>query len=176
MVPRAHVHLISNSKYLARPFLSKSSILHRPVVSPRCEELGVAADPVVRERHGYGHTLSEMYDIKYSAQGLKRIPDVVVYPSTTDEVSRVVAFALAHNAVVLSFGGGTNITQVLVCPPEEVRAIISVDMSRMNSILWLNEFANMASVQAGAVGQHLKQALNELGWTVCYDWLPSFLI
>ncbi|KAJ6588681.1 hypothetical protein B0H19DRAFT_215073 [Mycena capillaripes] len=145
-----------------------------PVVSIRYEDIGlppdqISTDPVVRQRHGHGHTLSEMYDIKYSAHGLKRIPDVVVYPSNTDEVSRVVSFASAHNAVVLPFGGGTNVTQALVCPPDETRAIISVDMSRMNSILWLDEFDCMASVQAGAVGLYLEQALNELGWTTGHE-------
>jgi FAD/FMN-containing dehydrogenase len=39
-------------------------------------------------------------------------------------------------------------------------------MTRMNSILWLDEFDGMASVQAGAVGLHLENALNQLGWTV----------
>lgn len=143
-----------------------------PIVSLPYEDIGLATDriskdPLVRQRHGHGHTLAEMYNIKYTAHGMRRIPDVVIYPSSTDEVSRVMAFAAAHNAVVLPFGGGTNVTQALVCPPDEARAIMSVDMSRMNTILWLDEFDCMACVQAGAVGLHLEDALQNLGWTVC---------
>jgi alkyldihydroxyacetonephosphate synthase len=107
-----------------------------------------------------------LYDIKYTTHGMRRIPDVVLYPADTNEVPRIVVFAVAHKAVVLPFGGGTNVTHALACPPEETRAIISVDMTRMNSILWLDEFDGMASVQAGAVGLHLENALNQLGWTV----------
>ncbi|KAJ6451694.1 oxidase, FAD binding protein [Mycena vitilis] len=145
-----------------------------PVVSLPYQDIGLApdqisTDPTVRQRHGHGHTLAEMYDIKYKTNGLRRVPDVVIYPSNTEEVSRIVAFASAHHAVVLPFGGGTNVTQALACPPEEARAIISADMSRMNGIPWLDEFDCMASVEAGAVGLHLEQALNQLGWTTGHE-------
>ncbi|KAJ6595596.1 hypothetical protein DFH09DRAFT_143434 [Mycena vulgaris] len=129
----------------------------------------VSVDSSVRQRHGHGHTLAEMYDIKYTTHGMRRIPDVVVYPCSTDEVARIVAFAIVHSAAVLPFGGGSNVTQALACPPDEARAIISVDMSRMNSILWLDEFDGMASVQAGAVGLHLEDALRDLGWTTGHE-------
>ncbi|KAJ7640769.1 oxidase, FAD binding protein [Mycena polygramma] len=147
---------------------------HPAVVSLPYQDIGLApdqisTDPVVRQRHGHGHTLAEMYGIKYETNGLKRIPDVVIYPSNTNEVSSIVAFASAHNAVVLPFGGGTNVTQALACPPEEARAIVSVDMSHMNAIIWLDEFDCMASVEAGAVGLHLEQALNQLGWTTGHE-------
>ncbi|KAJ7126186.1 alkyl-dihydroxyacetonephosphate synthase [Mycena epipterygia] len=145
-----------------------------PIVSLPYEDIGLATDQIskdslVRQRHGHGHTLAEMYDIKYSTHGTRRIPDVVVYPSSTNEVSRVMTFAAAHNAVVLPFGGGTNVTQALACPPDEARAIMSVDMSRMNTILWLDEFDCMACVQAGAVGLHLEDALQNLGWTTGHE-------
>ncbi|KAJ7485610.1 alkyl-dihydroxyacetonephosphate synthase [Mycena latifolia] len=148
--------------------------VYPPRVSLPYEDLKLApdqisTDPAVRQRHGHGHTLAEMYDIKYTTHGMRRIPDAVVYPSSTDEVSRIVAFASVHNATVLPFGGGTNVTQALACPPDEARGIISVDMSRMNSILWLDEFDCMASVQAGAVGLHLEDALRALGWTTGHE-------
>jgi alkyldihydroxyacetonephosphate synthase len=40
-----------------------------------------------------------------------RLPDVVVYPGSVDEVSEIVRIALSANAVVIPFGGGTNISR-----------------------------------------------------------------
>jgi len=39
--------------------------------------------------------------------------------------------ALSADAVVIPFGGGTNISGSLEAPRNEIRAVISVDMGRM---------------------------------------------
>jgi len=41
----------------------------------------ITNDPLVRLRHGHGHTLHAMYAIKYG--GVERVPDLVVFPETS---------------------------------------------------------------------------------------------
>jgi len=44
-------------------------------------------------------------------------------------------------------------------PASETRMIVSVDMSRMNSVLWIDKVNNKACVQAGITGQDLERDL-----------------
>src|ERR1051326_5606475 len=85
-----------------------------------------------RLRHGHGHTQEEMYAIKYTTLG--RIPDMIVYPETEDQVVRLVEAGKKHDVSLIPYGGGTNVTDALRCHPHEHRTIVSVDMRRMNRI------------------------------------------
>jgi alkyldihydroxyacetonephosphate synthase len=55
-----------------------------------------------RLRHGHGHTQEEMYSIKYTQLG--RIPDLVVYPETEEQVMKLVATAKEHNVSLIPYG------------------------------------------------------------------------
>ena len=133
------------------------------VVSPAA----ISQDPIVRLRHGHGHTVEEIYALRND--GLSRIPDVVVYPESTEDVEHLVSFAAAHNVCLLPYGGGTNVIDALRCPDSETRVILSVDMRRMNRILWIDAENHTACVQAGAVGRHLADALGKHGFTMGHE-------
>lgn len=121
----------------------------------------------IRLRHGHGHTQEEMYSIKYAELG--RIPDAVVYPQADDQVTKLVESARKHNAVLIPYGGGTNVTDALRCPVHEERTIVSVDMHRMNRILWIDRTNMMACIQAGAVGRHIMKGLAGYGMTMGHE-------
>ena len=53
--------------------------------------------------------------------------DLVVYPRTEDDVAGIVKAALSANAVVIPFGGGTNISGSLEAPRAEQRPVIVHD-------------------------------------------------
>jgi len=127
----------------------------------------ISVEPAVRLRHGHGHTQEEIYAVNYSM--LSRIPDLVVYPSETEQVSQLVTAALAHDVVLIPFGGGTCVTEALLCPPGEERLIVSVDMRGMNRILWIDPVNRMACIQAGAVGRHLVKQLAGYGFTLGHE-------
>lgn len=120
-----------------------------------------------RLRHGHGHTQEEMFAIKYGRLG--RIPDVVVYPTTEDEVAGLVAAADAHNVVLIPFGGGTNVTDALRCRDDESRMVVSVDMRRMNRVRWIDKENMMACIEAGAVGRHIMTTLSKYGVTMGHE-------
>jgi alkyldihydroxyacetonephosphate synthase len=124
-------------------------------------------DAELRLRHGHGHTLEEMWAIKHGR--LARVPDLVVWPESDAEVEAVVAAALAHDAVLVPYGGGTNVTDALRCPTGETRMIVSVDMARMNRVLWIDPVNRMACIQAGAVGRHIAATLAQHGFTMGHE-------
>jgi alkyldihydroxyacetonephosphate synthase len=121
----------------------------------------------IRMRHGHGHTQEEMYAIKYTQLG--RIPDVVVYPESEEQVSKLVEAAKRHDATLVPYGGGTNVTDALRCFPSERRSIVSVDMRRMNRILWIDRQNMLACIQAGAVGREIISELRKFGVTMGHE-------
>lgn len=127
----------------------------------------ISGDPLARLRHGHGHTLEEMYSIKFGK--LERVPDLVVFPGTEAEVEALVDAAREHQVCLVPYGGGTNVTDALRCPVEESRTIVAVDLRRLNRIRWIDPVNLMACIEAGAVGRHLQTQLAEHGFTMGHE-------
>ena len=73
---------------------------------------------------------------------------------------------LDGDAVLIPFGGGTNISGSLEAPETEERTVISVDMGLMDRVLDIDEESRLARVQAGVLGPRLEEQLNARGWTL----------
>ena len=58
--------------------------------------------------------------------------------------------------------GGTNVSGAIVCPNEERRPIISLDMTEMDRILWIDEENLTAHFEAGIIGQDLERMVRAL--------------
>lgn len=127
----------------------------------------VTAEDQIRLRHGHGQTQEEMFAIKH--EPLVRIPDLVVFPETESEVACLIAVAKRHDVSLIPFGGGTNVTNALRCEANELRLIVSVDMRRLNRILWIDTANQMACVQAGAIGGNLMTQLKACGYTMGHE-------
>jgi len=127
----------------------------------------IDAKPEIRLRHGHGHTQEEMYAIKYAQLG--RIPDLVVFPDSEEQIARLVEIAKQYNATLVPYGGGTNVTDALRCFPTERRTIVSVDMRRMNRVLWIDRANMLACIQAGAVGRNIMAELKKHGVTMGHE-------
>jgi alkyldihydroxyacetonephosphate synthase len=121
--------------------------------------------------HGRGKSLTDL--VRQRRGDLGRLADVVVRPATEEQVVAVVEAALADDAVVIPFGGGTSISGSLEPEPEESRPVISVDMSRMSRVLSIDATSQLARVQTGVFGPDLERQLNAQGWT-CGHFPDSF--
>jgi alkyldihydroxyacetonephosphate synthase len=146
--PRLHAEFLSE----IRTFLADSAI---------------SGEPRIRLRHGHGHTLEEMYAIKY--ERLERVPDLVVYPDTEEQIEALVDAAGRHEVCLVPYGGGTNVSEALRCPAEETRPIVAVDLKRMNRILWIDPVNLMACIEAGAVGRQIQEQLAAHGFTLGHE-------
>jgi alkyldihydroxyacetonephosphate synthase len=56
-----------------------------------------------------------------------------------------------------------------MCPEEEERMIISLDMQEMCNIKWIDYESNTACIEAGAVGADIQDKLKVLGLTLGHE-------
>ena len=115
----------------------------RAVVGDRC-----TTNATELEHHSHGES--------FHAPGA---PDVVVYPTSTEEVSHIVSAAARHRVPVVPFGAGSSLEG-------HVNAIaggISIDMTRMNRVLRVSAEDLDATVEAGVTHRQLNKALNNTG-------------
>ena len=93
----------------------------------------------------------------------RRAPDVVVYPLSTEEVSRVLAFADKEGVPVTPFGAGSSLEGHVI----PVEGGISIDLSRMDRIVSVEPGNLTATVQPGVTRLALERAAGEHGL-----WFP----
>jgi alkyldihydroxyacetonephosphate synthase len=162
---------VRTAAVVAEPSLDSLSIAD-PVLSPAflttltgiVGDAYVATDKMDRVVHTYGKSIRDLIRIRSNL--VERAPDVVVYPADEAEVQRVVDAAVAADAVIIPFGGGSNIASSLEPRSDETRTVLSLDMGRMRELIDIDEESGLARIQAGALGPDLEEQLNTRGWTI----------
>ena len=124
----------------------------------------VSTDPLDRVVHARGKSLRDL--IRHRRGELGRVPDVVVRPRDETDVEAVVRGVLEADAVVIPFGGGTNISGSLEAPAEEERTVVSLDLGRLGRVLEIDAGSGLARIQAGALGPDIERQLTERGFTL----------
>ena len=114
--------------------------------------------------HAYGKGVRDLVRVRRGELG--RVPDVVLYPGSHDEVVAIMAAVIEADAVVIPFGGGSNIVAALEAEPHETRQVVSVDMGRLNKVIEIDEVSGLALIEAGVLGPDMEQQLNARGWTL----------
>jgi alkyldihydroxyacetonephosphate synthase len=123
----------------------------------------VSTAAVDRVVHARGKSLRDL--VRQRRGHPVRLPDVIVHPGGEEAVVAILHTALAADAVVIPFGGGSSISGSLEAPADEPRPVISVDLERMNKVLAIDATSRLARVQAGVFGPHLEQQLQAQGYT-----------
>lgn len=123
----------------------------------------LSEDPLDRVVHARGKSIRDL--IRQRRGDLPRVPDLVVRPADEQQVTAVLQAAIAADAVLIPFGGGSSISGSLEPPADETRTVISVDMSRLDRVLEVDAASRTARVQAGVFGPHLEEQLNARGYT-----------
>jgi alkyldihydroxyacetonephosphate synthase len=124
----------------------------------------VVQDDLDRIVHTYGKALRDLLRIR--AGDIPRVPDVVIYPGNEAEVQLIVDRAVAADAVIIPYGGGSNISGSLHAPEDETRPVISLDLGRMNQVIDIDRESGLARIQAGAQGPDLEEQLGARGWVL----------
>ena len=92
-------------------------------------------------------------------------PDVVTFPTSTTEVSRIVATTARHRVPVVPFGIGSSLEG-------NVNALaggVSIDLSKMNRVLRVSADDLDATVEAGVTHRQLNKALANTGLAFWVD-------
>lgn len=87
------------------------------------------------------------------------MPDVIVWPSNTDQVAGIVRYAYEHGIPVVPWSGGSS----LEGNPVPVQGGIILAMYRLKEILEINEDDLQVTVQPGIVYDDLNARLRRLG-------------
>ena len=116
------------------------------------DERRVSASESVLEQHAR--------DLSYHPA---HAPDAVVFPESTEEVSRVLAWANAERVPVVAFGAGTSLEGHVI----PVRGGVSLDLSRMDRLVEVRADDLQATVQAGVLRSALNAKAGEHGL-----WFP----
>lgn len=127
-------------------------------------EMYVVTADLDRVVHTFGKSIRDL--IRVRSGNLARTPDVVVYPADEAEVQRIVDAAVTENAVIIPFGGGSNIVGSLEPLATETRTVISLDLGRLGQVLDIDEGSGLARIQAGGQGPDIEAQLSARGWTL----------
>jgi glycolate dehydrogenase FAD-linked subunit len=114
------------------------------------------------------YVLSSRMDLTlygYDASLVKGNPDLVVIPSSTEEVSRVVALAYREKIPVIARGSGTNLSGGTI----PLKGGIVVHLSRMNRVLEIDIPNRTALVEPGVITLDLQNELLKKGWVYAPD-------
>lgn len=114
----------------------------------------VTTDDYARLSVAYGNTAYDLLRLRHKR--IDSIPDVVVYPDTTEQVEKIVAYVTEHKIPLYVYGGGSSVTRGV----EPIKGGISLDMrKRFNKVIRFNDVDQTITVQAGMSGPCLEETL-----------------
>ncbi|CAI4230594.1 unnamed protein product [Auanema sp. JU1783] len=123
--------------------------------------------PRIRLMRAHGHTVHDMLHLRHGK--FNKMPDLVVWPKSIEDISKIIDAAQACNCIIIPIGGGTSVSQGLEAPETDNRFLISLDMALMDKILWIDKQNLTFRAQAGIVGQNLERQLNQQGFTCGHE-------
>lgn len=132
----------------------KSRLPEHPLVSFDAEE---------RVRHAKGQSLPDYLAMRSGE--VECFPDGVSFPENCQDVKDILTYAKTHNVELIPYGGGTSVAGH-INPKHSKRAILTVDMSRMNQLLHLDENSQIATFGAGTPGPMVEAQLLARGYTL----------
>ncbi len=104
-------------------------------------------------------SLEERFCYAYDATDLTAVPDLVVFPGSAEEISRILQLANEHRFPVVPRGAGTGRAGGSV----PVAGGVVLALTRLNRILEISPADMVAVVEPGVVTGHLKKAVEEHG-------------
>ena len=132
----------------------ESRLTHHPAIS---------TDPAERLRHARGHSLPDWVALRRGRIGV--FPDGVAYPTSGEDVRALIDYAAQTGARLIPYGGGTSVVGH-INPLVGDAPVLSVDLSRMNRLLHLDERTRLATFGAGVNGPNLEAQLRAHGLTL----------
>lgn len=138
-------------------------------LSARIEPSRLPPDPRIdttartRLLHARGQSLPDWFALRFGQ--IDRVPDGVAFPESSQEVRDLLAFAKAHGAHVIPYGGGTSVVGHVNPLPGET-PVLTVSLARMRRLLDLDQESGLATFGAGVTGPDLEAQLRAHGFTL----------
>ncbi|HVM71610.1 MAG TPA: FAD-binding oxidoreductase [Anaerolineales bacterium] len=123
----------------------------------------ISTQPEERLRHARGQSLPDWIALR-SGQ-IRAFPDGVVYPASEQELRSLLEYARQTGVKLIPYGGGTSVVGHINPLPGEA-PILSMDLSRLNRLLSLDETSQLATFEAGISGPEIEKQLAARGYTL----------
>jgi alkyldihydroxyacetonephosphate synthase len=123
----------------------------------------VSKDAEDRLRHARGQSLPDWIALR-SGKSMA-YPDGVAYPSSDEEVRLLLSFARQNEIKVIPYGGGTSVVGHINPIPGDA-PVLTMDMSRLNRLVVLDETSHLVTFEAGVTGPEIENQLNARGYTL----------
>lgn len=153
------------------PSLDRASVQLRPSRLPESalnalrQAVGpesVSIDDAVRLDHSLGKSYRDLIHLRRGH--IPNPPDAIIFPSNEESVLKVLALANELQLAVIPFGGGTSVVGGV--EPLGEKPTLTLDLTRLNQIVDIDEMAHTVTAQSGIFGPAFEAALNARGFTL----------
>jgi alkyldihydroxyacetonephosphate synthase len=98
--------------------------------------------------------------------GVQDAPDAVLLPGSEEDVAEILRYCADHSIAVVPFGGGTSVVGGLDPIRGDFKAVVSLDLRRLNQLHSLDEVSCEAELGAGLTGPEAERLLGERGYSL----------
>ncbi len=127
---------------------------HVAAIAAIVGEQNVSQSDYDRLAVAYGQTMYDLLRMRH--RRFDSLPDLVVFPETSEQIEKIVAYVTEQKLPLYVYGGGSSVTRGV----EPVRGGVSLDMRRnFNKVIRFNETDQTITVQAGMSGPKLEETL-----------------
>jgi alkyldihydroxyacetonephosphate synthase len=123
----------------------------------------ISEDKEERLRHARGQSLPDW--IAMRSGKIKYFPDGVAYPSCKEEILTIFDYSLENGIYLIPYGGGTSVLGH-INPNQPEIPYLTLDLSRLNKLHYLDNTSHLAAFGAGIRGPDLERQLNQQGFTL----------
>ncbi|BBX15947.1 FAD-binding oxidoreductase [Mycolicibacterium duvalii] len=98
--------------------------------------------------------------------GVQDAPDAVLLPGSEQEVAELLGYCADHSIAVVPFGGGTSVVGGLDPLRGDFKAVVTLDLRRLDELHALDAVSWEAELGAGLTGPQAEQLLGERGFSL----------
>ncbi len=139
--------------------------LPRPRVHPPAALAGfVRDDAEARAGHHYGKSYRDV--VRAFRREFASPPDQVAFPQGEAELRAVLDWCDADGITLVPYGGGSSVVGGVETAIPGARAVVSLDLGRLDRVLELDRSSRAARIQAGVLGPALEDQLRPHGLTL----------
>lgn len=122
-------------------------------------------DTYERAFHARGRSYPDLLTLRSGT--IDPAPDAVAYPGNEAEVVELVALADELKFALVPFGGGTSVVGGVTSMGGDAHVgVVTVDTTRLNRLLSIDESSLTARIEAGTYGPELERQLQARGFTL----------
>lgn len=114
------------------------------------------------DRLSYARDANPKSALRFHFGQIEKLPDIVVWPSSDEQIQKLVKLAATFKVPIIPYGGGSGVCGGTL----PVFGGMVIDMKKMRHVLDIDTTHLKVRVQTGIMGQHLEDALNQKGFTL----------